>query len=524
MPINLRMTEQDWNGLQKVFRPSFRPGVCPETGAIGVLGKSTHDDVEEYLVAKMFWPNPGDVKIARSGALVFDSSYLRRVHLFMREKRLVGIVTFHTHPGSDHRVGFSPYDDQQDPLLILNLQELETVTQLVSIVVGKKSICGRVWKSHGSCKALSRLSIVGDTITLRPLDGSEPHAPPPPAAIFDRALAITGAGAMATLASLTVGVVGASGTGSIMCELLARAGCKNIILFDHDIVKDVNLNRILHSTAKDVELAVPKAEMLSERIGSLGLGCQIEPVVGSILDRDVLSHLRKADLIIGCVDKAWPRLLMCEFSWQYLRPYIDVGTEIGGDEKGIISLDARCSYVSPGRPCLECTGIVTGRQLKYESLIYSERERVRAQGYSDDLAIDKPAVMDLNMRAASQGMLFLRHLLQPFLLIPLPIAITENSVTYSLLAHKTARQLNEQCPVCQANPKQGFGDCAPRLGIDKQQVAAILGPEYSDRRSLAPSKVHRRSVFPGISCPLQLTIATMVGIAIGVFLTLIFSH
>src|SRR5208282_1730150 len=105
----------------------------------------------------------------------------------------------------------------------------------------------------------------------------------------------------------------------------------------------------------------------------------------------------------------------------------------------------------PGRPCLECTGIVTAKQLKYESLIYAERERVRAQGYSDDLAIDNPAVMDLNMRAASEGMLVLRHLLQPFLLTPLPIAITENSVTYSILAHKTARQLNEKCPVCQAN-------------------------------------------------------------------------
>jgi len=111
----------------------------------------------------------------------------------MREKRLVGIVTFHTHPGSDRRVGFSGYDDQQDPLLVSNLQELENATRLVSVVVGKKSVCGRVWERPIRSKRLTRLMVVGDTISVRPLDGSEPPPPPSPAAIFDRAQAITGA-------------------------------------------------------------------------------------------------------------------------------------------------------------------------------------------------------------------------------------------------------------------------------------------------------------------------------------------
>jgi len=101
----------------------------------------------------------------------------------------------------------------------------------------------------------------------------------------------------------------------------------------------------------------------------------VEPVIGTILDRDVLPRLRRVDLIFGCVDKAWPRSLLCDFSSRYLRPYIDVGSEIGGDEKGIMSLDTRCSYVAPGRPCLECTGVVTGRQLKYESLTYAETRK-----------------------------------------------------------------------------------------------------------------------------------------------------
>ena len=78
--------------------------------------------------------------------------------------------------------------------------------------------------------------------------------------------------------------------------------------------------------------------------------------------------------------------------------------------------------------------------------------------------IDQPAVMDLNMRAASNGMMVLRHLLQPFLLTPLPVMILENLVTYSLKTPKEARALNSKCPVCQVNRKAGYGDCARHSG------------------------------------------------------------
>ena len=57
----------------------------------------------------------------------------------------------------------------------------------------------------------------------------------------------------------------------------------------------------------------------------------------------------------------------------------------------------------------------------------------------------QPAVMDLNMRAASNGMMFLRHLLQPFLLTPLPLMVLENLVTYSVKAVRETRAFNARC-------------------------------------------------------------------------------
>jgi hypothetical protein len=474
MRTDLRVTKADWLRLQDLIKVSFRPGRCPETGAIGVIGECRAGERREFLLAGLCLPGPGDLKVAEHNHLVFCASYLRRAHLRMRAEGLAGLVLFHTHPGADEEVGFSLYDNQQEPLLVENLQELDPRTHLVSVVVGKSSQCGRVWSGSG-CQPVARLVVVGEQLLFRPLDGRSAPLPPPPEAIFDRALALTGAGALGVLSDLKVAVAGASGTGSIACELLARAGCKDIMPVDDDVTKDVNLNRIFYTTQEDVRRRTPKVEVIHRGIDGLGLGCRVEPIVGNVLDRNVLARLREADVIVGCLDKAFPRLTLCEFAYRYHRPYIDVGAEIGADKSGIVSLDARTSYVAPGRHCLQCAGVVTARQLGFESLAAAERARVRALGYADDLVIKQPAVMDLNMRAASFGMMVLRHLLQPFLLTPLPVMVLENMVTYSTKAVREPRALNPKCPVCQANRRAGYGDCAPPLGLEQNALRAVVG-------------------------------------------------
>jgi hypothetical protein len=475
MAIDLRVREADWNCLCDLFKVSFRTGHCPETGALGILGECRGSRKNELLLAKVFPPEPGDIKIASHDHLVFSSSYLRRAHLEMRREHLAGLVLFHTHPLANASVSFSWYDDCEEPLLVENLQELEPATRLVSVVVGKNVQCGRLWLNRADCRQMGRLIVVGERLLYCPLNGLPAPPSAPPEAIFDRAQRVTGAGALALLSGLTVVVVGASGTGSIICELLARAGCKHIILIDYDVIKDINLNRILYATQFDADRKALKVEVIRRGIDVLGLGCRVETLVGNILDREILARLRDADILIGCIDKAYPRQLLCEFAYRFQRPYIDVGAEIGGDEKGIVSVDARTSYIAPGRPCLQCAGVVTARQLSFESLSAGERRRVRKQGYSDDLVMDQPAVMDLNMRAASGGMIVLRHLLQPFLLSPLPVVLLENLVTYSMRPISEARALSSGCAICQANRRAGYGDCGPALGLDAATVAAIMG-------------------------------------------------
>lgn len=476
--IDIRIREADWKRLKKDCAPSFRGRRDTEFGAIGLLGRRrVRGAVRELIVTQVLWPEPGDVMAEPHSALTFSSRYLRRAHLEVRSRCLAGLITFHTHPRSKTHVDFSPYDNEQDPLLAENLQELWAPTLLASVVLGEASQRARLWLGPQEQIAAAKLIVMGDRLEYLSLEGNPPKPAPDVSEIFDRAKALTGSGALALLSGMTVAVVGASGTGSLVCELLARAGCKRILLIDHDVVKVVNLNRVLYATKDDAKRRRHKVEVIKRGIEALGLGCEIVPIIGSALDNAVLEQLNEAEVLFGCVDKDYPRMILCKYAYQHYVPYIDVGAEIGGDAEGIVSTDARVNFVGPQRWCLRCTGLVSARRLAFESLTGAERKRKIAMGYSDDLLLKQPAVMDLNMRAASAGVMLLRHLLQPFLLTPLPVTLADNLVTYNMKGVSLARNANETCDICRVNPQAGFGDCGEVIGLASDLARALLEDE-----------------------------------------------
>src|SRR5262249_20472221 len=127
-----------------------------------------------------------------------------------------------------------------------------------------------------------------------------------------------------------------------------------------DHIEGVNLNRVLYSRRPDAEARVGKAMRLAEAIRDADLGTRVTAIAGGDICREeVALELRSCDLVLGCVDRDWPRLILCELAYQYLIPYIDLGTEIGVGGNEIQSLDSRVSYVAADRPCLLCSGVVS---------------------------------------------------------------------------------------------------------------------------------------------------------------------
>jgi len=397
------------------------------------------------------------MKHQEHGAITFSNRFLRRALLRVRELGLAGFLTLHTHPGCDSYVSFSPYDDANDPDLMRNLYDVHPTGVFGSLVRGKRTIAGRLWTSSAFA-GLDEIVIVGERLDSFPLDGKLSDASLVPAAIFDRGLALTGKGALAQLSRMRVAVVGASGTGSLMIELLFRAGVGEIVIFEFDVIKSHNLNRIIYARRRDADEEVAKAERIKEALDETRLTTNVTVIEkGDITNERVALELRGCDFIFGCVDnRDWPRLVMTEVAYQYLIPYIDLGTEIGIDDLGVQSLDSRVSYVAPGRACLVCSGIVSEDRVRIEGLEPEEKARVLAMGYTKDVRMDAPAVMDLNMRAASYGMLVLRHLLQPFLDTPLPAHIKEALTNYSIKRLRVSQRDN--CHVCGSSGRQALGD------------------------------------------------------------------
>ena len=351
--MRFRASEQHWNQIKRLTDSSFVKGIDKpsETGCIILFAENDHPARPSLLASCVLAPSQGDLLHQTAGTLTLSHQYLRRALLTVRERGLKGFFTVHTHPLSDETVCFSSYDNENDPDLMSNLYDLQPTGLFGSIVLGRNSACARLWVD-GEPRYLRDLVIIGEQITFV---SDAPSKPPPAAALFDRGIMLTGSGALYRLSQLRVAVIGASGTGSLMIELLTRAGIGELVVFEFDGADETNLNRVTHLRMKDAQANVNKGKRLAEAMAETGLPTRVTIVEGGdIRDPDVADVLRSCDLLVGCVDRDWPRLILSEVSYQYLIPYVDLGTEIGalldGDE--IQSVDARVSYVGPGRPCL----------------------------------------------------------------------------------------------------------------------------------------------------------------------------
>ncbi len=415
-----------------------------EWGIIGVT-KKINDNV--FLVTHVFEPNAGGDIENSKGSLRFSPNYIRRVQLQGKKSKASGLIFFHTHPFSKSSVSFSSYDNMEEPKLMANLMDVWASSEHIGVVVGKKAIMARAYINNKMVHSVLELFVVGKTLKIIPTDGHV-QIPARPEHIFDRAETLTGRGALAILSKMRIAVVGAGGTGSLMVELLRRAGCKNILLIDDDYVDETNLNRLLHASVHDVKGKRKKVGVAANANRLTGMNCNVEEIDGNIVNNSIQERLLEADILIGCIDKDTPRYILNKIAIEAYIPYIDLGTEIGVGDDTLQSMDARVTYVYSGGPCLECRGLINHDNIRLEGLQPEERKRQVGLGYCRDIDINQAAVMELNMRAASLASLFIRHLVQPFLDAALDTDFRESLL---ILKHRQPRLKKERkspCEIC----------------------------------------------------------------------------
>ncbi len=164
---------------------------------------------------------------------------------------------------------------------------------------------------------------------------------------YNRQILWFGKDGQTKLSGLKIAIVGVGGTGSHVLQQLVYLGIKSFILIDSDKVSETNLNRLIGANDKDIgKLKVDIAKRFAEFINP---DVKAVSIPETFLSEIGIASLKEVDFIFGCVDKDGARLLLTEFCKAYNKPYLDIATEINGDDWG-----GRIVFTDAEKGCLIC--------------------------------------------------------------------------------------------------------------------------------------------------------------------------
>lgn len=157
-------------------------------------------------------------------------------------------------------------------------------------------------------------------------------------------------------------VIGAGSVGLDVAVRLAATGMLEVGVMDFDSVESGNLDRLIGATPTDAALRRAKTEVARRVMQAASTAS--EPAFSfyeySICEPDGLAIALDYDLIMSCVDRPWPRLVLNQIAYTDLIPVIDGGISIDvfDDGTGMRNATWRSHVIRPGRPCLVCNGQV----------------------------------------------------------------------------------------------------------------------------------------------------------------------
>lgn len=220
---------------------------------------------------------------------------------------------------------------------------------------------------------------------------------------------VFGTATVRMLKKMKIGVVGVSGTGSIVVEQLLRLGVGELVLVDNDIVEEKNLNRIINSKRSDAANKKFKVEMIKDFVKEAELETRIISCKTLVANVQTVNELSQCDILFGCLDSVDGRHHLNIISSAYLIPYFDVGVKLVADGMGgIDEVTTATHYIQPGNSSLLSRHVYDVEKLTAASLKRSNleeyEERLREK-YIVGAQESSPAVISVNMLAASMVVL-----------------------------------------------------------------------------------------------------------------------
>ena len=385
---------------QRLYR-HLHPGDGLESAAIILCHHGRAKDNLRLIANELIFI-PADVCVKRTSTrLVWPfANYLPPEKITEIDKKGLSVMTMHSHPDGIDR--FSSVDDKNDkPLFhsVCNWFDNDRPNGS-AIMIPDGKIVSRLVTVDGKFIPIQSVATVGENIQIWKRPRKRPLS-------LDAGLRISqtfGKGTFNLLRNLRVGVVGCSGTGSILIELLARNCIGSLVIADPDCVEEKNLNRIINATKTDARKNNPKVGVLKRMIAKMGTGVHVEAYQAHTSDKELIESLTSCDVIFGCVDSAEGRYHLECIASAYWLPYFDVGVYLEADSNGtILQADAVAHYMHPENASLLSRGGYTSNQVTAETWYRTDRKyykKQRAAGYLAAVGEDQPAVISVNMQAA----------------------------------------------------------------------------------------------------------------------------
>lgn len=390
-----------------------------------------------------------------------QAAFMQLLKRAQAENLVVGIVR--SHPGGLARL--SEQDERRESELLELVQRCNgRAAPLLSLLLTPDGICGRLWHDSGEAVPLSMIRTIGPRIGLdyeRRRDVETPE-------VWDRQALAFGEALNTDLHNLRIGIIGCGGTGSAVAMLLGRLGVGRIALFDQDIVKKTNLNRMHGATMDDARIRRPKVEVIKQAVEGTGLGTRVMAYHSWVGEEQCRDAMKACDVLFGCTDDHDGRLLLNRFAYFYLVPVFDMGLAIDVSREEIPrihDLSGRVTVLRPGTPCLICRKVVnpvTAREEHLRRANPEEYERQKDEAYVIGEGNPNPAVVTFTTEVATLAVNTLLHHLNGFREPARPTAQWVRRFHRMEDRPVGAKQVSD-CPVCVDRSYWGRGDIDPFL-------------------------------------------------------------
>src|SRR5439155_25482152 len=143
-----------------------------------------------------------------------------------------------------------------------------------------------------------------------------------------------------------VTLCGCGALGTVLANILVRAGVGHLRLIDRDFIETSNLQRQVLFDETDVAANLPKAEAAARKLALINSEVHVEPVVTDVDRTNILDLVGDADLILDGTDNFEIRYLINDAAVKLNKPWV---------YGGCIGSHGQTMTILPNEtPCLRC--------------------------------------------------------------------------------------------------------------------------------------------------------------------------